>query len=84
MYILKVAIIVVGSDLRRKGGGVHRVQIMKNELKCLGDRKGHDDHLAKKFLAISALILTVKTKFLNLKNLPSSSTLKYPTHVFLE
>ena len=31
-------------------GGVPRVQIMKNELECLGDRKGHDNHLAKKFL----------------------------------
>ena len=36
---------------RREGGkGVPRVQTMKNELECLGDRKGHDDHLAKKFL----------------------------------
>ena len=30
--------------------GVPWVQIMNNELECLGDRKGHDDHLAKKFL----------------------------------
>ena len=37
MYILKVAIIVVKCDLR--GKGVPRVQIMENELECLGDRK---------------------------------------------
>ena len=33
-----------------EGGRVPRVQIMENELECLGDRKGHDSHLAKKFL----------------------------------
>ena len=32
------------------GSGVPRVQIKENELECLGDRQGHDDHLAKKFL----------------------------------
>ena len=32
-------------------GGVPRVQIMENELECLGDRKGHDGHFkAKKFM----------------------------------
>ena len=30
--------------LRGKGGGVLWVQIMENELECLGDRKGHDGH----------------------------------------
>ena len=33
-----------------EGGGVPWVQIMENELECLGDRKGHDGRLAKKFL----------------------------------
>ena len=32
------------------GGGIPRVQIMENELECLGDIKGHDGHLAKKCL----------------------------------
>ena len=36
-------------NLRGKGG-VPWVQIMENELECLGDRRGHDGHLAKKFL----------------------------------
>ena len=31
-------------------GGVPWVQIMENELECLGDRRGHDGHSAKKFL----------------------------------
>ena len=31
-------------------GGVPWVQIMENELECLGDRRGHDGHLTKKFL----------------------------------
>ena len=34
----------------RGKGGVPWVQIMENELECLGDRRGHDGHLAKKFL----------------------------------
>ena len=34
----------------RGKGGVPWVQIMENELECLGDRRGHDSHLAKKFL----------------------------------
>ena len=29
-------------------GGVPWVQIMENELECIGDRRGHDGHLAKK------------------------------------
>ena len=33
-----------------EGGGVPWVQIMENELECLGDKRGHDGHLAKKFL----------------------------------
>ena len=32
------------------GGGVPWVKIMENELECLGDRKGHDGHLAKQVL----------------------------------
>ena len=38
--------------LRGKRGAraVPRVQIMENELECLGDRKGHESYLAKKFL----------------------------------
>ena len=31
-------------------GGVPWVQIMENELECLGDRRGHDGHLVQKFL----------------------------------
>ena len=30
-------------------GGVPRVYITENELDGLGDRKGHDGHLAKKY-----------------------------------
>ena len=38
-------------ELQLKGeGGVPWVQIMENELECLGDRTGHDGHLTKKFL----------------------------------
>ena len=33
----------------RGKGGVPWVQIMENEFECIGDRKGHDGHLAKKF-----------------------------------
>ena len=33
-----------------EGGGVPWVKIMENELECLGDRKGHDSHLAKQVL----------------------------------
>ena len=36
--------------LRGKGGGVPWVQIMENDLECLGDRRGHDGNLVKKFL----------------------------------
>ena len=43
-FVLKY---IMGLHLRGKGG-VPWVQIMENE--CLGDRKGHDGHLAKKFL----------------------------------
>ena len=31
-------------------GGVPMVQIVGNELECLGDRKVHDGHFAKQFL----------------------------------
>ena len=41
---------VRGLNSLRGKGGVPWVQIMENELECLGDRRGHDGHLAKKFL----------------------------------
>ena len=31
-------------DFKGEGGGVPWVQIMENELECLGDRRGHDGH----------------------------------------
>ena len=36
-----------GRDIIRLRG---RVQIMENELECLGDEKGQDGHLAETFL----------------------------------
>ena len=35
--------------LSKGGRGVPRFHIIENELECLGDRKGHDSHLAEKF-----------------------------------
>ena len=32
------------------GGAVPSVQIMENDLECLGDRKGHDGYYAEKLL----------------------------------
>ena len=40
---LVLALASVPFPLRGKGG-VPWVQIMENELECLGDRKGHDGH----------------------------------------
>ena len=34
---------------------------MQNELECLGDREGHDSHLAKKFLKLIASCCQVMT-----------------------
>ena len=47
--LLLTKIQLFGTRLRGKGG-VPWVQIMENELECLGDRRGHDGHLVKKFL----------------------------------
>ena len=33
-----------------QGEGVPKVQIIEDELDCLGDRKGHDGHLVKKLM----------------------------------
>ena len=54
--------------LRGKVGGVPWVQIMENELECLGDRRGHDSHLPKKFLK---------------KNIPSPSYPGYRVAIWL-
>ena len=37
------------------GKGGARVQIMENELECLGDRKGHDSHLVIIIIIIVSL-----------------------------
>ena len=37
--------------LKGEGGSIgFKSWMMENELECLGDRRGHDGHLAKKFL----------------------------------
>ena len=33
-----------GTFNKGEGGGPPWVQIMENELECLGDRRGHDSH----------------------------------------
>ena len=49
------------------GGGVPWVKIMENELECLGDRKGHDGHLAKqvlkKILFLARVIVITLSRF---------------------
>ena len=39
------------------GEGGPRVHITEKELECLGDRKGHDSHLAKKFFKMLMLFI---------------------------
>ena len=41
---------LVSSIIFLRGKGVPRVHIMENKLKGLGDREGHDSHLAEHFL----------------------------------
>ena len=47
--VFPIVQVLRSQELRGKGG-VPWVQIMENELECLGDRTGHDVHLTKKFL----------------------------------
>ena len=52
-------IVHTGNSLKGEGG-VPWVQIMENELECLGDRRGHDGHLAKKRLPCRDLAVVTR------------------------